>query len=123
MKQSKTEKAVFAKLSTQKVELAEQKVELNKVKDLLSWAKKGVDVYDELAQLNRLADKFRSIAYDKLKQLEDKAQEADELRRMAQELGATDLLNSIKMAEDIMATSRKNINQVIKIFQSAGTSV
>ena len=101
----------------------EQKVELNKVKDLLSWAKKGVDVYDELAQLNRLADKFRDIAYDKLKQLEDKAQEADELRRMAKELGATDLLNKIEIAEDIMATSRKNINQVIKLFQSAGRSV
>ena len=96
-----------------------QEINLSKIDDLLSWAKKGVDVYDELAQLNRLADKFRNIAYDKLKQLEDKNQEADELRRMAQELGATDLLNSIKMAEDLMATSRKNINQVIKLFQSA----
>ena len=96
----------------------EQKVELNKVEDLLSWAKK-VDAYDELGQLNRLAQKLEDSAYGKLKQLDDKAQEADELRRMAQELGATDLLNSIKMAEDLMATSRKNIRQVIKLLQSA----
>ena len=119
MKQGKTEKAVFAKLSTEKVELAEQKVELNRVKDLLSWAKKGVDAYDELAQLNRLAQKLEDSAYGKIKQLEDKAQEANELRRMAQELGATDLLNSIEIAEDIMATSRKNIRAVIKLLQSA----
>ena len=119
MKQGRTEKAVFAKLSTEKVELAEQKVELNRVKDLLSWAKKGVDAYDELAQLNRLAQKLEDSAYGKIKQLEDKAQEANELRRMAQELGATDLLNSIEIAEDIMATSRKNIRAVIKLLQSA----
>lgn len=96
-----------------------QEINLSKIDDLLSWAKKGVDAYDELAQLNRLAQKLEDSAYGKLKQLDDKAQEADELRRMAQELGATDLLNSIKMAEDIMATSRKNINQVIKLLQSA----
>ncbi len=96
----------------------EQKVELNKVEDLLSWAKK-VDAYDELGQLNRLAQKLEDSAYGKLKQLDDKAQEADYLRTMAQELGATDLLNSIKMAENIMAENRKIINQFIKLLQSA----
>ena len=96
-----------------------QEINLSKIDDLLSWAKKGVDAYDELAQLNRLAQKLEDSAYGKIKQLEDKAQEANELRRMAQELGATDLLNSIEIAEDIMATSRKNIRAVIKLLQSA----
>ncbi len=40
MKQSKTEKAVFAKLSTQKVELEEHKIELSALDDLNAKYKK-----------------------------------------------------------------------------------
>jgi hypothetical protein len=104
---------VMAKLAV------EQKVELNKVENLLSWAKKGVDAYDELEQLNRLVQKLEGSAEAKLKQLDDKAQEADELRRMAKDLGATDLLNSIKMAEGLLSTNRSRLEFVMKQLQNA----
>jgi hypothetical protein len=61
MKQGKTEKAVFAKLASQKVELAD----INRIESMLNMQRKLTDAaQDEWRDLGRLAEDARRVQMD-----------------------------------------------------------
>jgi len=108
---------------SKEVELSKMEVELGKIDDLLNWSKGGdTDPWDELAQLNRLAEKLESSLYKKLKQVEDKEVDADKMEKMAKELGADVAEDNIKSAKKLLQGKKSNIRDVIKIIQKATQS-
>lgn len=63
MKQSKTEKAVFAKLSTEKVELQEKKIELSNLSVLKDVSKDSVRLNRVMLEHNgELENKFKELS-------------------------------------------------------------
>ena len=93
MKQGKTEKAVFAKLSTEKVELAQHKVELSVYEAFKSSFKSALDakqdfdkVYDEIQSLTR---RLTAAADDYDKRHKEAMDYADQYEKAAKELGVS----------------------------------
>ena len=112
MKQGKTEKAVFAKLS--KVELAQQKVDLSKVDDAADLYKQLSDKAGDAAVM---IDKA-TIALKKLISERDALEKmANDIEQSAKDLGVDVSLNYIR------PDKYKNLEKVIAELQSAANQL
>jgi hypothetical protein len=108
MKQGKTEKAVFAKLSTQKVELA-----------IISSTQKEVDkIYDDLQRvqgiMSNVGNNTESISKSALTKVNYSLEQIDLAEKMAEELGVSSpkiselkksLLGAEKIAKEYLKKS------------------
>lgn len=83
MKQSRTEKAVFAKLSTEKVELA---LELGGIKSMARTLKANIKAYnEEFSTLDNLVMRIRKQAQDLDGRVEKFYSEVQELKKEGQQ--------------------------------------
>jgi len=119
MKQSKTEKAVFAKLST-------QKVELNAIADLKKQSEKLSQEYDELSRsARRYLGELDSIA-DKAFALEKRANvavdDANEVAKKINELGM-DMPNDLAAAYRETSAIRSDAGQLGQVTRKASDAI
>ena len=91
MKQGKTEKAVFAKLSTEKVELGSVSVLESQSSKLTNLMDKAIKTADKLVSAKKQSAKLESdvdVIFDKLKsQINDAKSEMSKFEAKAKELG------------------------------------
>jgi len=102
-------------------ELSAEKVELNKVEDLLNSLRKSgeYDAFDELAQLNRFAEKIENGIRKKQQKLDEAEKEASRLRQSVKELGLDRELNILNDIDTDIKLNKSNINKVLKIVKQA----
>lgn len=97
-----------------------ERVELNKITDLVNWAKgKDSDPFTDLAKLTNYAEKIEKNLYKLMQSVEEKQKESNSLRSMAKQIGSDDLINDLNKADDLLKLKIKNINDCIKIAQQA----
>ena len=115
-------KKVLQKIvSIEKQELSAEKVELNKVEDLLNSLRKSgkYDAFDELAQLNRFAEKIENGIRKKQQKLDEAEKEASRLKQSVKELGLDRELNILNDIDTGIKLNRSNINKVLQIVKQA----
>lgn len=102
-------------------ELSAEKVELNKVEDLLNSLRKSgeYDAFDELAKLNRFAEKIENGIRKKQQKLDEAEKEASRLRQSVKELGLDRELNILNDIDTDIKRNKININKVLKIVKQA----
>jgi len=117
-----TLKSVYKKIN--KEELKSEKIELNKVEDLLSSLRRSgeYDPFDELAQLNNFAQRIENGIRKKQQKLDEVEKEASRLRQSVKELGLDRELNVLNDIDNDIKLNRSNINKVLKIVQQAQIS-
>jgi len=97
-----------------------ERVQLNKITDLVNWAKGGdSDPFTDLAKLTNYAENIEKNLFKLMQSVEEKQKESNSLRSMAKELGADSLINDLNKADDLLKLKIKNIRDSIKIAQQA----
>ena len=103
MKQGKTEKAVFAKLS--KVELAQHEVELNKVGDISKLLQDGEDMLKNAD--SELSDIAKRMSRGLIVVASNVPAQAKNAMKLAEELGADNVIQDLKQILDKADALRK----------------
>jgi hypothetical protein len=97
-----------------------ERVQLNKITDLVNWAKGGdSDPFTDLAKLTNYAENIEKNLFKLMQSVEEKQKESNSLRSMAKELGADSLINDLNKADDLLKLKIKNIRDSIRIAQQA----
>jgi phosphoglycolate phosphatase-like HAD superfamily hydrolase len=131
MKQGKTEKAVFAKLSTQKVELAEQKVELSIASQISNYADDIRTVQTKLQVLEAAESKasrlfaIKEDAIQLTKELQSVRAEQDERYVSSWVDGVPQLLNELEQSVKelgIDPSSVKGYDELKKAYSSISST-
>jgi thiamine kinase-like enzyme len=119
----RTLKSVYNKINKQ--ELKSEKIELNKIEDLLSSLRRSgeYDPFDELAQLNKFAQRIENGIRKKQQKLDEVEKEASRLRQSVKELGLDRELKVLNDIDNDIKVNRSNINKVLKIVQQAQMNV
>jgi|13_taG_2_1085334.scaffolds.fasta_scaffold07043_4 thiamine kinase-like enzyme len=119
----RTLKSVYNKINKQ--ELKSEKIELNKIEDLLSSLRRSgeYDAFDELAQLNKFAQRIENGIRKKQQKLDEVEKEASRLRQSVKELGLDRELKVLNDIDNDIKVNRSNINKVLKIVQQAQMNV
>jgi hypothetical protein len=105
MKQGKTEKAVFAKLSTQKVELSQHEVALNKISDISKLLQDGEDMLKNAdSELSGIAKRMSNGLIVVAANVPAQAKNA---MKLAEELGADNVIQDLKQILDKADALRK----------------
>ena len=118
MKQGKTEKAVFAKLST-------EKVELNMVNDIKSKSSEANSKYEAAVKSTFAAIKEINSAIQLMERVVKASQEAvsqgEEVERLADELGAqldSSVVKAIQDAFNVQQAAEQNLKDLNKAKQA-----
>lgn len=119
MKQGKTEKAVFAKLST-------EKVELNAIADIKKQSEKISQEYAELSrsarrylgELDSIADKASALS----KRSSDVVDNANEVAKKINELGM-DMPNDLAAAYRESSAIRSDADQLAQVTRKASDAI
>ena len=119
MKQGKTEKAVFAKLST-------EKVELNAIADIKKQSEKISQEYAELSrsarrylgELDSIADKASALS----KRSSDVVDNANEIAKKINELGM-DMPNDLAAAYRESSAIRSDADQLAQVTRKASDAI
>jgi hypothetical protein len=122
IKASKMNKEQEADLLLSKITsiLKGERVQLNKITDLVNWAKGGdSDPFTDLAKLTNYAENIEKNLFKLMQSVEEKQKESNSLRSMAKELGADSLINDLNKADDLLKLKIKNIRDSIRIAQQA----
>ena len=131
MKQGKTEKAVFAKLSTEKVELAEQKVELSVASQISNYAADIRTVQTKLQVLEVAESKasrlfaIKEDAIQLTKELQSVRAEQDERYVSSWVDGVPQLLNELEQSVKelgIDPSSVKGYDELKKAYSSISST-
>jgi len=131
MKQGKTEKAVFAKLSTQKVELEEQKVELSIASQISNYADDIRTVQTKLQVLEAAESKasrlfaIKEDAIQLTKELQSVRAEQDERYVSSWVDGVPQLLNELEQSVKelgIDPSSVKGYDELKKAYSSISST-
>ena len=131
MKQGKTEKAVFAKLSTQKVELEEQKVELSIASQISNYADDIRTVQTKLQVLEAAESKasrlfaIKEDAIQLTKELQSVRAEQDERYVSSWVDGVPQLLNQLEQSVKelgIDPSSVKGYDELKKAYSSISST-
>lgn len=108
-----------------KAELKQERLELNKVEDLLKSLRKSgnYDVADELAKLNRFAEGLENDIRKKQQKLDQAEKEASKYRQISKEMGFDRELNILNDIDSDIKLQRNNLIKTLRIVKQAQTSL